>query len=85
MISSLNGAALIFAVTSSNLSRSAPLGLFVPDIPKPRAVPWANLRLARWAESHAELQWNAGRWTVSSGKRSHLRLIESAQLFVERS
>ena len=43
MISSPNGAALIFAVTSSNLFRSAPLGLFVPDIPKPRALPWADL------------------------------------------
>jgi len=33
LISSPNGAALIFAVTSLNLFRSAPLGLFVPDIP----------------------------------------------------
>ena len=39
MISSPNGAALIFAVASSNLFRSAPLGLFVLEIPKPRALP----------------------------------------------
>jgi len=42
-------------VTSSNLFRSAPLGLFVLDIPKPRALPWADLWLARWAGTQTEL------------------------------
>ena len=71
MISSPNGAALIFAVTSSNLFRSAPLGLFVPDIPKPRALPWADLWLARWAGTQTELHSNAAHWAASNFSDTH--------------
>jgi len=71
MISSPNGAALIFAVTTSNLFRSAPLGLFVPDIPKPRALPWADLWLARWAGTQTELHSNAACWAASNFSDTH--------------
>jgi len=65
MIFSPNGAALIFTVACSNLFRSAPLGLFVLEIPKPRALPWADLWLARWAGTQTELHSNATYWAAS--------------------
>jgi len=78
MISSPNGAALIFAVTKSNLFRSASLGLFVPDTPKPRALPWADLWLARWAGTQTELHSNAAYWATSNFSDTHtLRMIQS--------
>ena len=71
MISSPNGAALILTVASSNLFRSAPLGLFVLEIPKPRALPWADLWLARWAGTQTELHSNAAYWAASNFSDTH--------------
>ena len=71
MIFSPNGAALIFTVACSNLFRSAPLGLFVLEIPKPRALPWADLWLARWAGTQTELHSNAAYWAASNLSDTH--------------
>ena len=58
--------------------RSAPLGLFVPDIPKPRTLPWADLWLARWAGTQTVLHSNAACWAASNFSDTHtLRMIQS--------
>jgi len=71
MIFSPNGAALILIVACSNLFRSAPLGLFVLEIPKLRALPWADLWLARWAGTQTELHSNAAYWAASNLSDTH--------------
>jgi len=71
MISSPNGAALIFTVASPNLFRSAPLGLFVLETLKPRALPWADLWLACWAGTQTELHSNAAYRAASNLSDTH--------------
>ena len=75
---------VIFAVTSSNLFRSAPLGLFVPDIPKPRALPWADLWLARWAGTQTELHSNARYWAASNFSDTHTA-VDSITTVIHRA
>jgi len=48
-----------FSPLGSLLFRSTSLGLFVLDIPKPRALPWADLWLARWAGTQTGFHSNA--------------------------
>jgi len=84
MIFSPNGAALVLALTRSNLFKDAPLGLLVLDLPNPRALPWADLWLARWAGAQAELHSNAARFAASNLSGHTLRLMQSRVLFIVR-
>ena len=84
MVFSPNGAALVLALTRSNLFKDAPLGLLVLDLPNPKALPWADLWLARWAGAQAELHSNAARFAASNLSGHTLRLMQSRVLFIVR-
>jgi len=63
-------------VTQANPFRDVPLGLFVLTIPQIQALPWADLWLARWAETQTELHSGRVRKLVPRFTASRRRLGE---------